>query len=673
MNVKRFLLAAVMLAMASAAFGDNSKYVNLFLGTAGDHGQVSPAAQVPFGLVSVCPDCIPPQHAGYDYEVTAVSGISVTRMSGTGGAGTGGNLSIRPALPDAPLDIVKGTEKAHPGYYETRFANGVRTKLTATHNVAFERYEFPRNAEKVLYVDFNSGIDRHRSECGYNVLDENDINGWCRTSTVANKGAYTLFFHMNFSAPFKVERQDATTALLRFDGDVRDVEVRIALSPVDCASASVEMARCSDRLFGNVHAEAKETWNTILSKVDVQGSTQEQKVLFYTSMYRVYLSPFVATSTDGMYRGTDGRTYKASGWTYYGGWSMWDTYRTKFPMLAVLSPDAMSDICRSLVSLYVTGKKNWATMTESVPTVRTEHSQVTLLDAWSKGVRGFDMSEALPAMEQEVVDGLKPKSTQGLTRNAPDQKMETVYDLWALSRIAGICGKPDAANRYGEDSRSLFERTWKGEFMTITDRFALMKGNGMYQGTRWQYRWAAPMYSYRMKELVGSERLASQLSEFFSRHLFNQGNEPDIQTPFMFNMFGHPERTDSLVHALLTDERMIHIYGGNAEFPEPFVGRAFRNRVDGYAPEMDEDDGTMSAWYMFCQMGFYPVCPGTDSYELFTPLFKCIRMHLPTGELVIRRRCREASSTVIKVDGAPLEGRSISHSRLFGAKEIVFE
>ena len=176
MMSRRFFAAVAALLLSYAASGDNSKYVNMFLGTAGDHGQVAPAAQLPFGLVSVCPDCVPPQHAGYDYEVTAVSGISVTRMSGTGGAGTGGNLRVRPALPDAPLDIVKGTEKAHPGYYETRFANGVMARLTATHNVAFERYEFPRNAEKVLYVDFNSGIDTHRSECGYNVVDGNDIN-----------------------------------------------------------------------------------------------------------------------------------------------------------------------------------------------------------------------------------------------------------------------------------------------------------------------------------------------------------------------------------------------------------------------------------------------------------------------------------------------------------------
>lgn len=53
---------------------------------------------------------------------------------------------------------------------------------------------------------------------------------------------------------------------------------------------------------------------------------------------------------------------------------------------------------------------------------------------------------------------------------------------------------------------------------------------------------------------MSEEQLADELSEFFREHLFNQGNEPDIQTPFMFNLFGQPARTDSVVHALLADE-----------------------------------------------------------------------------------------------------------------------
>ena len=250
--------------------------------------------------------------------------------------------------------------------------------------------------------------------------------------------------------------------------------------------------------------------------------------------------------------------------------------------------------------------------------------------------------------------------------------METIYDLWAMGQIARIIGREDVAEKYLAESEALFEQTWKEEFMTITPEFALMKDNGLYQGTRWQYRWAVPIYADKMMAWAGRERLADELSEFFRLQLFNQGNEPDIQTPFMFNLFGHPERTDALVHALLTDDTMVHRYGGNAEYPEPFVGRAFRNRPDGYAPEMDEDDGTMSAWYIFAQLGLYPVRLGTENYELFTPLFDKAILHLPGHDVQLIRRCAPAAAKTVEVDGTPLPAFTITHDQLITAREIVW-
>ena len=668
--MKRVLVVFLALSLGLHAGADNSRYVNLFMGTAGDHGQVSPAAQMPFGLASVGPDCKVLTHSGYDYDVPEIRGFSVTRVSGVGGSGGGGNLRILPGAPDSFPRIDKASEKAVPGYYEARLDNGVVCRMTATLHCAAEQYRFGAGAERVLFVDFNSAIDPRRSRCDFKVLDNNRIEGWVESSTVCNRGLYRLYFRLETDMPFTVENSDETTALLRFDPDLKQLEVRIGLSSIDEASASGELAAIAPRRFDALRQDAARAWKDILSRADVKGSTPEQRKLFYTSLYRVCLSPFHATF-GGRWRGTDGAVHEADGWTFYSGWSMWDTFRTKFPLLCLLEPDLSSDIAHSLVALYCTGKRNWATFSEPVPTVRTEHSQVTLLDAWRKGIRGFDMAEAFPAMEAEADAGRIPGARDGLTRNSPDQLMETVYDLWAMSEIAGIIGNADAQARYSAEADSLFEASWKRDFMSIDDSYALMRDNGLYQGTRWQYRWAMPVFADRMSEWAGETVLADQLEEFFARHLFNQGNEPDIQTPFLFNLFGRPEKTDSLVHALLTDEEMVHLYGGNAEYPEPFVGRAFRDAVDGYAPEMDEDDGTMSAWYIFSQLGFYPVCVGTDRYELFTPLFPRTTLHLKDGDVRIRR-CAD-KTTRITVDGRPLEGRTLTHASLTGARRIRFE
>ena len=671
MNRKIILLLASLLT-GFGAMADNSRYVNLFMGTAGDHGQVSPAAQLPFGLASVGPDCQTLTHSGYDFDDPVIRGFSVTRVSGVGGDGGGGNLRIFPARPGQALSIVKGTEKAVPGYYETALDDGTRVRLTATLHCAAEQYRFGQDAERVLLIDFNSAIDPRRSACEWKAIDDRHAEGWVESSTVCNRGKYRLYFSLETNAPFTVEESEETTALLRFEPSLKQAEVRIGLSSIDEDSAAGELTAIAPKSFNTLRKDAARAWREILDKADVHGSTKEQRILFYTSLYRVFLSPFDATF-GGRYRSTDGEVREADGWTFYSGWSMWDTFRTKFPMIVLLTPDAASDICRSLVRLYQSGKRNWATMSEPVPTVRTEHSQVTLLDAWAKGIRGFDLSEAWAAMVAEADAGRIPGARDGLTRNSPDQLMETVYDLWAMGEIAGIIGNTAARQQYAAEADSLFEVSWKREFMTIDSSYALMKGNGLYQGTRWQYRWAMPVFADRMSAWHGKEALADELEEFFARHLFNQGNEPDIQTPFLFPLFGRPEKTDSLVHALLTDGEMVHLYGGNAEYPDPFVGRAFRNAVDGYAPEMDEDDGTMSAWYIFSQIGLYPVCVGTDRYELFTPLFDRVTLHLKDHDVRIVRKGAGWKTERVTVDGRPLEGRTLTHGSLTEARRICFE
>lgn len=665
--MKRFYILVISLFTATLALADNTKYVNVFMGTAGDHGQVSPGACVPLGAVTVCPDCIPPRHAGYDYEIPAVSGISVNRISGTGGNGVGGNLSVRPALPSASLNIVKGTEEARPGYYECAFDNGSTARLTATRDMAVEQYWL--DDEQVLFVDFLSSIEPRRVSCAYWMYDSNTIKGWVKAPSLVCRGSYKLYFTLKTDKPFTLKESSDTKALLKFKENW--VQVRIAVSAVDNKSADEIIASNQKRSFGDIRNEAHKLWQEKLDRVSVSGADREAKELFYTSLYLLYHSPLYATSPDGRFYGTDGNLHcTLPEHTYYSGWSIWDTFRTKFPMLTVLDPAASRDISYSLSNLYLCGKKNWATPHESGPTVRTEHALVVMLDNYRKGLATHgDLSRGYPGMVKEAEKDYLLKQ--------PDQRLESAYDYWALAQIAEIVGKPEDAAKYAEMGEKLFLDTWRKDFMNIDSSYSLMKGNGLYQGTRWQYRWMCAEYLDKVIELKGEDVLRAELEEFFAKLLFNQGNEPDIQTPFLFNRFGAPDKTCEIVRNYLTDEKMVHIYGGNAEYPEPFVGRAFRNAVDGYAPEMDEDDGTMSAWYMFCQMGFYPLCPGVADYDLFSPQFDKVVIKLDGGKKAeIRTRGRKSYGDVIrgiKLDGKPLAERRITHDFFVKGGVLEFE
>jgi len=643
----------------------NTKYVNLFIGTSGDNGQVAPGAAAPFGMVCVCPDNDPRSHAGYDYAVTKVSGISVNRLSGVGCSGGGGNLRIRPVAPSQELHIKKSREKATPGYYSTAFTNGIKTELTATNAMAVERYKFPRSLSAALWIDFASTFE-DVATCHYKRISETCIEGYVQAKNVCGHGRYKLYFSLNTSHPFQLEEQKETTACLTFGKKVRSVEVRIGLSALSSELASWECARWEKMDFEEVKSRTADQWEKQLSAIDVKGGKKDDRVIFYTSLYRTYLSPADVSSPDGAYLGTDGKVYISEDFRYYSNWSLWDTFRTKFPLLVLTEPAKMRDMATSLIHLYATGKKDWSTGFESTPTVRTEHAVILLLDAYRKGITNLDFRKGYAGMKQEM---------ERLPMRSPDQKMESAYDLWAMARIAEIIGEKADSEQYRQRSVSLFEETWKKEFMNVTPAFEVMKNNGLYQGTRWQYRWAAPQYIDKMIEWVGQDSLRLQLTYFFDHHLYNQGNEPDIHVPYLFNRLGAPEKTQQIVRSLMT-EPMIHKYGGNSEFKTPYLGKAFKNAPEGYSPEMDEDDGTMSAWYVFGAMGFYPLLVGDEYYDLTSPLFDRVLLRLTNGNVLTiqteGRKKKDAPIKSIHFNGKKIADYRISHNELIKGGELIY-
>ena len=643
----------------------NTKYVNLFIGTSGDNGQVAPGAAAPFGMVCVCPDNDPRSHAGYDYAVTKVSGISVNRLSGVGCSGGGGNLRIRPVAPSQELHIKKSREKATPGYYSTAFTNGIKTEFTATNAMAVERYKFPRSLSAALWIDFASTFE-DVATCHYKRISETCIEGYVQAKNVCGHGCYKLYFSLNTSQPFQLEEQKETTACLTFGKKVRSVEVRIGLSALSSELASWECARWEKMDFEDVKSRTADQWEKQLSAIDVKGGKKDDRVIFYTSLYRTYLSPADVSSPDGAYLGTDGKVYISEDFRYYSNWSLWDTFRTKFPLLVLTEPAKMRDMATSLIHLYATGKKDWSTGFESTPTVRTEHAVILLLDAYRKGITNLDFRKGYAGMKQEM---------ERLPMRSPDQKMESAYDLWAMAKIAEIIGEKADSEQYRQRSVSLFEETWKKEFMNVTPAFEVMKNNGLYQGTRWQYRWAAPQYIDKMIEWVGQDSLRLQLTYFFDHHLYNQGNEPDIHVPYLFNRLGAPEKTQQIVRSLMT-EPMIHKYGGNSEFKTPYLGKAFKNAPEGYSPEMDEDDGTMSAWYVFGAMGFYPLLVGDEYYDLTSPLFDRVLLRLTNGNVLTiqteGRKKKDAPIKSIHFNGKKIADYRISHNELIKGGELIY-
>jgi len=669
--MKKFQWILLLIILSGTSLVDakksNSSFVNLFIGTSGDNGQVDPGAAVPFGMVRVCPDSNPRSHAGYDYSVDLISGISVNRLSGVGCSGAGGNLSIKPSYPKFDLRINKLTESAIPGYYKTSFNNGVTAELTATNNIAVEKYVFPKGIEEIITLNLASSFEK-TIEDHHKVISPREIEGYILSANVCGRGKYKLFFHLKTNRDFTVKSDGEREMVLVFGkSDSKPIEFRVAVSSVSIEAALNENLLISKTCFTQLKRKAKHLWEEKLEKVTVKGGSAENRTIFYTSLYRVYLSPANVTSSDGKYRASDGKIEDAAGSAYYSSWSLWDTFRTKFPLMALLQPKEMSDMSQSLVRLYQSGKVNWSTDSEATPTVRTEHAVILLLDAYRKGIKGIDFRLCYPQMCKEASE---------LPLNSPDQKLESACDLWALAQIADNIGEQKDAANFRRQSEELFGTTWKKEFMKIDTTYTRMHNNGLYQGTRWQYRWAAPQYLDRMAEWSGGkDSLINQLDRFFEQHLYNQGNEPDIHVPFLFNRLGDPQKTQRIVHSLL-NEKVIHKYGGNSEFPTPYVGRAYKDDPEGFMPEMDEDDGTMGAWYIFSSMGLYPLIVGEPVYEITSPLFDRIKIKLDNGKtfkIITKNRSNTlAPVKEISLNGRQYSSRQLSHNSILAGGTLEF-
>jgi putative alpha-1,2-mannosidase len=433
------------------------------------------------------------------------------------------------------------------------------------------------------------------------------------------------------------------------------VEIRIVLSAIDEKTAQKELELQAGLTFEEVKTNAYNLWDEKLSKIQVKGE-EEDKVMFYTSLYRTLLSPVNVTSYDGMYRDTQGNLQKADSFTYMSSWSLWDTYRTKFPLLSLVDAHQYRDVCRSLVEVYRSGKYDEASEYESTPQARTEHAVIILLDALRKNTGGFDLMSIYEQLEKEA---------GALPMKSPDNFLESAYDLWALANISKELNMPQKYEYYKSKADSAWKTIWIKKFRDIDDEtFDIMHGDGLYEGTLWQYRWAVPFAIDEMAELAGGKRiLTGQLDYFFRNDLYNHGNQPDIQAAFMFNHMGRPDLSQKWVNTILT-KPMNHRYGTHNHLKKSYFGKAYQPIPRGFIIEMDDDDGTMSAWYVWASMGLYPLVIGEPYYEITNPNFEESSLKLDNGKtFVIRNKAiGSPGSKIVKV---LLNGKKITNFRLY--------
>ena len=656
-----------------------AKWVDPFIGTGGDHGQLHPAATIPFGMVQMGPETPGRPHAGYDFNSDVIEGFAHTRTAGVGCRGAGGSILMRadydtPEVDEigqiVPVKIHKSTENALAGYYETSYGEpSVNAKMTVSPSSGWQQYTFSKTGQIVVTLDtFHAYHENYGGN--FSVGENGNISGMTSGPTVCKEGKFQFYFSMQPSTPPKsVTPLDKYRVQLHYDVNEGDtLEFHTGISSVDVLTA--EKARVFDKKVGgffNATKAAVSAWENALGKITISGNDRAKR-LFYTHLYHIYQSPSNLTASVASYRASDGKIYSKGSHDYYFGWSIWDNFRTQLPLLTILEPEIMGDVSASLALLYQQGKQNWATEFEPLPTVRTEHSGIVLLDAWRKGIQSFDLNTLLPLLKKEA---------DAMPRKSPDQILEAAYDDWAVSEFSRIVNNSETTKKYRDRAKN-YRITWSEKFKNIDEStFDIMHGDGLYEGTLWQYRWFTPFdTAWVIEELGGPETYTNQLSEFFENELFNMGNQPDIQSPFMFTFGGAAWRTQRVVHDIVHTE-MNHWYGTHEKKEVPFVGLAFDDSPRGMIPEMDNDAGTMSGWYVFTVLGLYPAVPGKPVYSLHTPQLKSAVINLDNGKAISIATDKDPILfpyiSEVKLNGEVLDRAWITHAELINNAKLEFE
>ncbi|PKD20384.1 alpha-mannosidase [Salegentibacter salinarum] len=607
MSCKKSILSSLLFLAFTTIFSQQNftEKVNVFLGTSGDYGQMSPAASYPFSMMSISPQTIPHNHTGYEYYAKKYIGFTHTRIEGVGCTGSGGNILIRPfSGNDYSKNLIKKSQTASPGNYSVFFENGIKAKINSGLNYGVNSFTFPKNKNGV-YIDLGFAL-AGRFKAEEHQIKNGLIKGWIDTETTCSRGVYRLYFAIKLPSDYDLKKLTEHKYILSGDSD--EIQIPVAFSSVNSEYAA-------EKIKNNQSLNLKETtekkWNELLGRIQVEGENDREK-LFYSLLYRGLQAPFQISENDGKFRATNG-SIQTSKNTTYNGWAIWDNYREQLPMLSLMYPDKYADIVKSIANLYRFGKQEWATMHEPSPTVRTEHALVVLLDAVRKG---YDLN--LKSIKKSLME-----EANNLKYDSPDKALETSYDKWAMAGLLHQINEKELSYKYLKESQK-YKEFWKKDFKDLSrNDVDQMHARGLYQGTIWQYRWFVPFDLNGLKKLVGGEdKFLDQLDQFFEDYNYNHANQPDLQVPGIYNATKKPWKSQKLFRKILLDTMVQTYFNNNSKGIDSYIGKIYKNQPRAYLRTMDDDAGTMSSWFVMRSLGLSAANVGSPIYYLTAPIFR---------------------------------------------------
>ena len=513
------------------------------------------------------------------------------------------------------------------------------------------------------------------------------------------------YFYLEFDArPIQVDSLSRSLVFAEFPASENEVNVRYGISYIGIEQAKRNLYNeIKDFNVEKLASQAREKWNDVLSKIKIEGGTEDQKTTFYTALYRTH-ERMVNISEEGKYFSAyDGKVHEDNGVDFWVDDWVWDTYLALHPLQVLLNPEAQEQKLASYIRMYE--QSGW------VPTfpcvfgdahyMNGNHAASVFADALNKGLR-FDVEKAFEGMKHTVMTesmipwyrgpktalddfyhkngwfpALHPGEKEEFTEVSPFEQRQAVavttaasYDDWCIAQLAKYLGKEEDyrffkdrsynyRNVFNKETNFFHPKDKEGKFIEPFD-YIFSGGIGARgyfdENNAWTYNWDVRHHIQDLIDLFGGNApFIERLDQLFVE---------DMKMAKWQYYALHPDATGNVGQFVMGNEPSFHIpylynYAGQPWKTQKRIRMLmeswFRNDLMGICG--DEDGGGMSAFYVFSALGFYPVSPGVPVYTIGSPLFDKSEIRLANGKVF----------TVI-AHGVSQENKYIQSAKLNGAQ-----
>lgn len=612
-------------------------------------------------------------------------------------------------------------EIANAHYYSVTFNEGSNAsnstiEVTPTVHGSVARFTFDKDSKNRNII-----FDSTRAD---GTLKFNKDGTFEASSNHISNGMQKMYIYGKFSEKSNyTNTQNTKQGIASFNSEVVEMKIATSFISTEQAKKNLELEINNSDNFDSIFKKAQNTWNDILDRIEVKGASKDQLTTLYSNVYRLNVYPNLLSENTGTnenpiwkYRSPYGNNNVAEGTLYYNN-GFWDTYRTVWPAYALFTPKKDTELLNGLVQHYLDQGyiPRWIAP-GGVNSMLGTSSDVIFGDAIAKGIE-FDWKSAY---ESAIKNGAVAVDSENLTNGGRAQLNKSIFEgytahdlqhegfSWSIEgyindygiyQIAKKLGNKDEAEYYLNRALNYYKlyrstgdsvndkwlrgKNANGDWSYSDDKFnPFFWGDDYAETNAFNMAVSVPQDGQGLANLYGGiVALSEKIDTIFETNgdyygygaiksiggiheqkeareiklgQYGHSNQPSHHIIYMYNYAGEPWKTQKYVRDILQ-----RVYVGS-DFGQGYIG--------------DEDNGEMSAWYIFSALGFYPVSVGNDEYAIGSPLFEEMIVHLDNGKSITVKANNNSNENIyiqsMKLNGKDYTKNYLKHSDIANGATI---